>query len=87
MEEDMEPTGTKVYEGHQIRYYGSGSTAKINTEDFLAVVPAAAENLKTGDFNTIELEVAVPLASSSGDEDFSDWIHENFPRDDFISPK
>jgi hypothetical protein len=76
----MEPTGTETYNGHQIRYFDNGVT-KLSTEDFLKVVPAARENLKEGEFVLIDTEVAAPLATTSGNEDFGDWINETFPQD------
>ena len=74
----MGPTGTKDYKGHSIRYYETGTITKLQTEDFLAVIPQASNKLQPGELVLIDVDLASAIAHSY-DEDFADWINTNFP--------
>jgi hypothetical protein len=74
----MEPTGTRDYKGQSIRYYETGTIPKLQTEDFLAVIPQAANKLQPGELVLIEADLAGAIAHSF-DEDFAYWINTNFP--------
>jgi hypothetical protein len=74
----MGPTGTRDYKGQSIRYYETGTIPKLQTEDFLAVIPQASDKLQPGELVLIDAEWAAAIANSF-DEDFADWINTNFP--------